>query len=385
MTISIWQSNPSDNPPVREVDVLIIGAGLVGCAAAYFVRQMGRSATITDMRDIALGASGRNAGFMITGPDTYYHHAIERYGHAAAREVWTISERTHAFWKSIARQDGGVSIDECGSFLLAESADEARELQQAARALHADGIDAVFHDRDPFGRGYYAAIEQPWDAAVQPVQLAQAVFRASGAELIANNEVYAIDPIGPECVRVASYRCVFQARKVLICANAYAPRLDSYFTGKVIPTRGQCLVTEPLPEPILRGCGYSDYGYMYYRMTFDNRLLIGGARKNFRAMEHDTTDDRTTAEVQGALEAYLRARFPEAADTPIARRWAGIMGFSADGLPLVGSLPGKPDVAFAVGFHGHGLALGAATAERAADWLINGADPGVLNAARLDR
>ncbi|MBN8637623.1 MAG: FAD-dependent oxidoreductase, partial [Anaerolineae bacterium] len=85
MTVSIWQAE--DTQPIREVDVLVIGAGLAGCAAAYFAAQAGRSVVITEMRDVALGASSRNAGFMITGPDTYYHRAIELYGHANTREL----------------------------------------------------------------------------------------------------------------------------------------------------------------------------------------------------------------------------------------------------------------------------------------------------------
>jgi glycine/D-amino acid oxidase-like deaminating enzyme len=60
------------------------------------------------------------------------------------------------------------------------------------------------------------------------------------------------------------------------------------------------------------------------------------------------------------------------------------MGFSVDGLPLVGTLPGMPNVGFAVGFTGHGLAFGAGVAERAVDLLLNGVDPGAVNAARLE-
>ncbi|MFO5197597.1 FAD-dependent oxidoreductase, partial [Salmonella enterica subsp. enterica serovar Typhimurium] len=82
-----------------------------------------------------------------------------------------------------------------------------------------------------------------------------------------------------------------------------------YFVGKIIPTRAQCLVTEPLTEPAIATCGYSDYGYMYYRMTFDNRLLIGGGRKQNKPLENDTSDDRTTDPVQRVLTDYLHTRF----------------------------------------------------------------------------
>jgi gamma-glutamylputrescine oxidase len=381
MTVSIWQANGTQ--PVREVDFLIVGAGLVGCSAAYFARQAGREVVITEARDLALGASSRNAGFMITGMDTYYHRAVERYGSDIVREMWALSRTTHGYLRQFI-QAGDVPIDNCGSMLLAESETEAQELEQAARAMQADGIEVVYHSSDPLGRGYCAAIEQPQDAAVQPYQLVQAIFQQSGAELIANNEVYRIEQNNAEMVTVYTRQFIFQARHVLLCTNAYSPYIDPYFIGKVIPMRAQCLVTAPLKNgPVLNTCGYSDYGYMYYRDTFDGRLLVGGGRKQNTWLEGSTTDDRITDPVQRILEAYLRARFPDV-DAPVEQRWAGIMGFSVDKLPLVGTLPDKPRVGFAVGFTGHGLAMGAGTAERAVDHLLNGANPGAVHTARLD-
>lgn len=379
MTVSVWQAD--DTQPIREVDLLVIGGGIVGCTVAYFAQQAGREVLITEMRDLALGASGRNAGFMITGPDTYYHHAIEKYGHAVTREVWAISEQTHRYWRGFAGRNQ-VPIRECGSLLLAESAQEARDLELAARALNADRIEVEYLTHDPLQRGYHGAIRQPWDGAVHPVKLTEAVFTESGAALITNNEVYRIEQTKPGVVMVYSRLFRFQARQVMICTNAYAALLEPYFRGKVIPTRAQVLATAPLKQSVLDTCGYSDYGYMYYRETFDGRLLLGGARNQFKALEDDTHDDRVTDPVQRALEDYLKRHFPDV-DAPIERRWAGIMGFSVDGLPLVGTLPNKPDVGFAVGFTGHGLALGAATAERAVDRLLNGKHAGAVDVSRL--
>lgn len=380
MTISIWQAE--DNQPIREVEFLVIGAGLIGCATAYFATQAGKEVVITEMRDVAMGASGRNAGFMITGLDTYYHRAIEQYGHDVTRELWTLSKRTHRFWQDIASK-GDVRLDRCGSLLLAESESEAGELELAAKALHDDGIDVIFHRDDPLGRGYFAGIEQPWDCAVQPYELAQAILAQSGAELVSNNEMYRIEQTQPDCVTIYTQKVIFKAQHVMLCTNAYSPRLDPYFEGKVIPTRAQCLVTEPSDHKVIDTCGYSDYGYMYYRMTFDGRLLIGGGRKQHKALENDTTEDRVNPQVQGTLDAYLAKHFADVS-APVSRRWSGIMGFTADGIPLVGTLPEKPRVGFAVGFTGHGLAMGAGTAERAVQHLLDGVHAGALDAHRLD-
>ncbi len=382
MSVSYWQADGGQ--AVREVDFLVIGAGLVGCAAALFAAGAGRHVTITDARDLGLGASSRNAGFMITGLDSYYHRAIERYERAVVREMWGLSGTTHRHLHHVIdAADGAVQRQCCGSLLLAESEIEARDLEQAARAMDKDGIDVQFHARDPLRRGFHAAIEQARDAAVQPYELVQALFQQSGAELVAGNEVWRIAAGAADSVRVYSRRYRFEARHALVCTNAWSGTLLPQLANCIVPVRGQVLVTAPLKQgPLLNTCGYSDYGYMYYRDTFDGRLLLGGGRRQNRWLEHNRLDERISDPVQRTLEAWLRRRFPDV-DAPVERRWAGIMGFSADGLPLVGRLPGIPRAGYAVGFNGHGLALGAGTAERAVDLLLQDRHPGALGAERL--
>lgn len=379
MTVSHWQQAGQEQ---REVDVLIVGAGLVGSAAAYFARQVhGRDVVVTDARDAGLGASGRNAGFMISGIDSYYHRAIEEYGHAATREVWALSERSMAHWRSFIKSSPfDVPLDNSGSMLLAETPEEAKELELAAKALDADKIDIAYYSADPLGRGFHAGIEQPQDAGVQPYLLSKSALAQSGAELIANNEVYRIAQDGDR-VAVNTRRFVFDAAYVLLCVNAWAPQVDPFFADKVIATRAQCLVTEPLDHVPVPYCGYSDYGYMYYRSTFDGRFLLGGGRQHYKADEN-TTEDRLNPKVQGFLDEYMARWFPDVT-APVAHRWSGIMGFSVDGLPLVGILPDKPRVGFAVGFTGHGLAMGAASAERAVEKLLCGTHAGAVDAERL--
>lgn len=378
MSVSVWQTNGEQ--PLLETDITIVGAGLVGCSAAILARQAGYSVTIVEARDVGLGASSRNAGFMLTGLDAYYHLAEEKYGAEATREIWQLSQRTHRFWLEII-QKHAVLYENCSALILAESETEAKALEIAARRMNAEGFDCEYLSHDPLGRGYFGAIRQPHDGSLQPYNLVQALFQESGAELIANSEVYAIEGDGNE-VMVYSRLAKIRAQKVLICVNGYASRLDPYFVGKIIPTRAQCLATAPLPTPIINAVGYSDYGYMYYRDLPDGGLLIGGGRKQHKPLENDTTDDTTTDPVQRTLEHYLKTKFPDV-EAPIVRRWAGIMGFTTDGLPIVGHLPRDSRIGFALGLNGHGLSLGAAVAERAIDHLLNGASLGVFDVARL--
>ena len=223
MTVSHWQRAEQVE---REVDFLVVGAGLAGGAAAFFAKQIhGRDVVVTDARDVGLGASGRNAGFMISGLDIYYHRAIEEYGHKVAREVWDMSRRSFRHWREFIKSSAfEVPIDNGGSLLLAETAEEAKELELAARALSADKIEIEYYSSDPLKRGYCAAIEQPLDAGVQPYLLAKTVMAQSGAELIANNELYRLEQEG-DSVRVYTRKLVFKARYVMLCTNAYSPMI----------------------------------------------------------------------------------------------------------------------------------------------------------------
>ena len=266
--------------------------------------------------------------------------------------------------------------------LLAETEEEAKELELAARALDEDKIAIEYYSRDPLRRGYLAGIEQPLDAGVQPYLLVKSILAQGGAEFIPNNELYRLEQNGAY-VRVYTRKVIFKAQYVMLCTNAYSPNIDAYFVGKVLPTRAQCLVTEPLEHIPVPYCGYSDYGYMYYRSTFDGRFLLGGGRQHFRDDEDDTVEDRLNPKVQACLDDYLKKYFPDV-EAPVAHRWSGIMGFSSDGLPLAGTLPGRSRIGFAVGFTGHGLALAGATAERAVDKLLNGASAGAVDVCRFE-
>src|SRR5207247_972552 len=77
-TVSIWQDTSiwPALPHRREAaDVCIIGAGIVGSTLAHFLGQAGKSVIVLEARDVALGASGRNAGHVSAHGKAGYHTA----------------------------------------------------------------------------------------------------------------------------------------------------------------------------------------------------------------------------------------------------------------------------------------------------------------------
>jgi gamma-glutamylputrescine oxidase len=380
MTVSYWQDASAEQ--TVECDVCVVGAGIVGLYLARLIAGQGQRVCVLEARHVAAGATGRNAGMVLTGTAYYYHDAIRIYGHDLARDVWQLSLHNRNIARGLS-QELGTPWYETGSLLLALNDTEAEDLERSAEAMLDDGIQANFSYKDPLKRGFAASLTQPGDAGIHPVKLAQALAATCGAPVYEQAEVFGLEPLPGGGMEVRSRRLTVRCRSVALCTNAYAPLMHPYFMGKVTPTRGQILCTEPIGVPLVGQMCYGDYGYEYFRQLSDGRLLLGGWRHYFREAEVGY-EDRTTPDVQAGLEGFMARYFPEAVGARITHRWSGTMGFSADGIPVVGSLPDMPDVYFAVGFTGHGLGFGFATAERLASHMLFGNDLAWLDARRLD-
>ena len=61
------------------------------------------------------------------------------------------------------------------------------------------------------------------------------------------------------------------------------------------------------------------------------------------------------------------------------------MGFTPDGLPLLGTLPGQPEIAFSIACHGHGMGFSLEVGRLAAELVITGKPPALFDVARLER
>jgi glycine/D-amino acid oxidase-like deaminating enzyme len=149
------------------------------------------------------------------------------------------------------------------------------------------------------------------------------------------------------------------------------PEVHAFFQpNKVFSVRGQMLSTKTVP-PLFKGCMTANHGYEYWRQTPDGRVVLGGFRWRSNDYELGVADESTTPDVQVAAEEFLHDRFPDH-DWQVEYRWGGVMGFSADGLPFIGPLPGHSDLMVAGGFTGYGMGFGTLAGEAAADLALYG-------------
>ena len=382
-TVSIWQDTAtwSDLPHrYEEADVCVVGAGVVGSTVATLLTQAGKSVIVLDARDVALGASGRNAGFVATLLEPIYYKQIEDLGQESAMEIRQLGLRNREILKGYL-DDYGVWYEQNGSMIFSISEEEQREFVLETAALKRDGYQVELFNDDPTKHGFFGAIYEPGDLATQPYWLVTEIMAHSGATVIPNCAVWKLEQ-GADGIVVHGQRATVRAAQVCLCTNAFSAGIHPYFKDLVSPKRAQILATAPVPR-FLDVPVSAEWGYQYFRQLPDGRFLIGGQRNRFLDEEVGYNDVETSPALQAELERFIAKHFPELAGVPIERRWSGILGFTPDHLPLVGQLPDLQDVYFAVGFSGEGMGMGAATAERAAELILTGAHPGILSADRL--
>lgn len=365
---------------VDACDVLVVGAGLVGAAVAARLARAGFDTAILEAQSMAGGATGRSTGMVLTGLAGHYNWAVSAYGRQKAREVWALTVEGRERLVETAERLG-VSVERTGSLALAVEEAEADALRASAELLREDGFDAWFGPSDPLGRGFCAALRQPDDVTVDGAALTRALLAASDVTVHEGTEVQSLEA-EKGGVRVWARARTVLCGAVVLAINGYAPLFDFYFTDKVAPTRSLVLATEPLDGVVLKQPCCADYGYEYCRQWPDRRLLLGSWRRSHTLGRGTSQEAELGDAVRDGLIRFASRYFPEVQMHRV-HRWSGIMGFTPDGLPLVGQLPDLPQVYFAVGFGGRGLTWAFAVAERLVAWMLHDTAPGILSAARL--
>jgi glycine/D-amino acid oxidase-like deaminating enzyme len=239
---------------------------------------------------------------------------------------------------AIAGQDIGYRRK--GSVVLASGPQEAEHLAESVELMTEDGFECSWDGSRLFN---------PGDGEVTPSLLVAAFARQAAPGSIREGvEVTAIEATGGDVlVHAAGREC--HAGCVILATNAYTPQLLPQVA--IQPRRAQMLASGREAARLCEQPTYSHFGYRYWRQLPTGEVLIGGWRDT--AFDEEVGyDERPTAAIQGHLESHLREL---GADAEVTHRWAGTMGFTESGLPLIGPVDGMPNVYLCAGYNGHGM------------------------------
>jgi gamma-glutamylputrescine oxidase len=342
-------------------DVAVVGGGITGVSCALALAEAGMQVRLFEARELAGGASGRNGGFALRGGAAPYPVLVESLGRERAARLWRWTEDELDVLASLA----GDAFRRTSSLRLAADEDECEELREEHDALAADGFAIEWRDPErlaaPLRDRYPGAILHPRDGVLQPARLVRrlaARAAAAGVEIREHTRVSAPEETGAETVVVAT--------------DGYPSGLLGELEGLIVPTRGQVIATEPVPERQFEVPHYGRHGFDYWHQTPDGRVVAGGFRDVSLDSEF-TAEEETTEVVQAALEEFVAGLLGRR--VPVAYRWAGIFGMVFDFVPVVGRVPGADGLWIAGGYSGHGNVLGFGCGRLVARAIAGARDP----------
>lgn len=352
-----------------SVEMLVVGGGLFGAATAYWLARAGHEVALLERVGAAYGASGRNGGFVVAGMHEDYPAAVKRLGQSTAKAVLSLSYENQAVLRQVLGEEG-IECDyrEPGSLGLALGEKQGEEVRQSISALRADGFPVQWLERGevqelihtPLSAEIVGGKFLPGQALVHSARLIQGLALAArrhGAQLY-QAQALRLAQEGQR-VRVETTRGTLRAGAVVLAVNAWTSELIPQMRGVIVPVRGQILAYEPLP-PVFTTAIFASLTETeeYWQQTLDGSIVLGGCRALAPAKDVNIWETSTTPEVQAALEQILPRLFPQLSGLRVAQRWAGLMDFSPDRIPLVDRVPGLDNAWFVAGLSGHGMPFG---------------------------
>ncbi|BBK37549.1 hypothetical protein STAQ_26270 [Allostella sp. ATCC 35155] len=362
-----WETAPLEPaapaPLPRQVDVAVVGAGYAGLAAATALARAGRSVAVLDAEAPGFGASTRSVGMIggrlrqghaglaaTVGPDG----ALALMRETAAAYRWFLDFVAAEGIDCDLRQSGRL----IGAWTWRDAETQKRladflasKVGIAAHTLPADALaDEIATDL------YRGALVLPDDGGLHPARLHAGLLglaRAAGASIFGGTAVHGVTEEGG-AMRVGTANGAIAARDVVLATNAYTGRPFPWHRRRVIPVGSYMAASEPLPPGTLarllpRGRLVNDtrrLAYAFRASPDGSRLLIGG-----RASARDHADARTVAR---ALHRSACRLFPELAGMRMTHAWGGMVAFTVDRLPNIGS---RGRVHHVLGCNGSGVVM----------------------------
>ncbi len=344
---------------------MVVGAGMVGAACAWYAARAGLDVTVVDRGPVAGGTTGAGEGNLLVsdkepGPEL---------------ELALLSGR---LWSRLAEDPGrAFEYEPKGGVVVAATPGALAGLEAFAAGQRAAGVQAVsvpadrLHDLEPhLAPGLAGAVHYPQDAQVMPALAAAHLLRASGARLHTGRTVTGVLR-GPDgAVRgVRTDRGDLHAPAVVNAAGPWGGEVAALAGVRlpVLPRRGYVLVTEPLPCRVRHKVYAADYVADVASDSADLQtspvvegtaagpVLIGASR------ERVGFDRSVSLPALRALAAGAIRLFPFLAGVRALRTYAGFRPYLPDHLPAIGPDPRVPGLLHACGHEGAGIGLSTGT------------------------
>jgi L-2-hydroxyglutarate oxidase len=312
---------PHEGAPPERCDIAVIGAGIVGLAAA---RELARrhpraSIAVVDKEpEIGRHQTGRNSGVIHAG--IYYKPGSlkARLCVSGARELYDFCDRH------------GIAAERCGKLIVALDESELPGLDELERRGHANGVPGLRRlgreellELEPHAAGI-AALHSPNTGIVDFTAVARALraeLEEAGGRVVLDTEVTGISPNG-RGLKIAHAGGILSAGHALVCAGAWSDRLavqaGAPAEPRIVPFRGAYLrlrperrhlvrsLIYPVPDPRLPFLGVHLTRHAGGDVLVGPTALLAGGRDAYRLRDIRARDLATTLSWPGTPRMMRR-------------------------------------------------------------------------------
>lgn len=358
-------ANPS------QFDVIVIGAGVVGAAVAFYLTRLGAGRVLVlERRQVGSGTSAQSSGILRT------HYSVPE-NVALARRSWPVFQH---FAERLDDPGASAGLVRCGYLIAAPEGPMLAPLrlsleQQMAMGIPVQQIDATeARARLPIARFDDAALIgfEPEAGFADAYLVATGFARAArrgGAMLLEGVAVQALLRDARGCVSgVATDRGDFHAPVVVSTQNIWAAELARW-TGIALPLvaeRHRVLALagpEPYTNamPVFKDLGST--GKLYGRSYGGVHMLVSEGTPGEVLAAPDDSPGEVALDWVAEIGEQVAQRFPGWDNAGLASAWTGVYDVTPDWNPVLGSVPQVPGLVLGCGFSGHGFKLSPAVGE----------------------
>lgn len=369
---------PQERPRLtgeERCEVTVIGGGLTGVSTALNLAEAGIDVVLIEAARIGWGASGRNGGQAQTGFGGEMEDLERLVDDETVRALWELSVRGLDIVVERCRKHR-IACDLTPGYLLAAA--KPRNMEHHAawvdRAERVYGytkfklLDRAAVRREVATDRYHGGILDGGSWHLNPLKyclgLADAAEKA-GAHIFEGSR--AVDVAFEPRPVVHTEHGTIRADKLVIACNAFPTAFDPSMSRRIMPVGTYICATEPLGAERARGLIPNNIAVCddrhvldYFRLSTDGRMLFGG---------RETVTGRAPRNLAAALRRRMLRVFPQLADVEVDTVWGGQIALTRNRFPDIGRC--HPNVYYAQGFSGHGLAMSGVAGEIIAQAIKN--------------
>jgi glycine/D-amino acid oxidase-like deaminating enzyme/nitrite reductase/ring-hydroxylating ferredoxin subunit len=365
--VSLWL----DGAPLRErpaldgdleVDIAVLGGGIVGVTAALMVAREGATVALLEARRIGFGVTGNTTAKLTSLHGLTYARLRGRIGDDAARSYGEANEAGIARIATLT-DELGVDCDlrRKPNYTYSESDDDRGEIEREVEVATSLGLPAAYTEETDLPYRVAAAVRFDDQAEFHPYRYLTALAEAAEGEGCRIYEQTTAVGIADREVRTAGGATV-RAERVIVATHIPFVDRGLYF-ARTHPERSYALAVRVACEPLAGmylSAGRPVRSLRSQPARGGELLIVAGESHRVGAGDEPERYRR--------LEEFARERFPVES---IEHRWSAQDNMPVDGLPYVGRLlPFTDRVLVATGFRKWGLAMGAASGSILADMAV---------------